>query len=188
MHINIYELVYSHIEILKRIHHCIPAMYSFFILFFVAYFFAALLCSTLWGTRAQTYSDAYMYRHTPLSQTCTHPSLQASQSSIAASTLAHFHQCVCIHVCINAGMGEKKGKKQGSNEKKGSQWGGHLDFHRMPCREFIEFTCVNPVCLWKSKVAWSPSCPVEWCNTPRSSGHVLCCISEWRQVERRSVY
>lgn len=50
-------------------------------------------------------------------------------------------------------MNAREGEKWETKKETDNQLGGHWGFYRMPCSEFMEFTCVNPVCLQKSKVA-----------------------------------
>lgn len=91
------------------------------------------------------------------------------------------HPLVCLYSCMYECQRGKEAGDQGQER----QLGGYLDFYSMPCSEFIGFTCLNPFCLQKGKVAWSLSCPSTWCNTTCSSRHVLW-VSELRKVEHSS--
>lgn len=64
--------------------------------------------------REHTHNNMLFLSHTHIHLMSSY----TSQPSISASTLAHIHWYVCIHVCLNA----KEGKKQETKDKEHS-WG-----------------------------------------------------------------
>lgn len=134
-------------------------------------FKSGICCCLMFHSASNTSIHSNTHSNTHRS---THLSFWASQSSIAASTLAHIRWYVHIHVCMKG-----RGREAWDPERERRAVGGTI-WISIACTEFTEFTCVNPVCLQWGKVAWSLSCPAAWCNTTRSSGHVLRRVSEWK--------
>lgn len=119
---------------------------------------AAVLCFTLQGARAQKHASFY--------RTCTHvhaPQCLHTQvrRPFPASTLAHIHWCACIHVCMNDSQGHGR-------QFWGRGDGGHWEFLRRS--GFTGFVCAEP-CLPAERQSGRPGLTRLGSPRPCSSFH-----------------